>query len=72
MLTGKITRLLKDGRGFIETHEGVEFDFQRESLEDVEFEELEIGHAVEFMQDFKGNPGNSCAVHVRTSLRRVV
>ncbi len=72
MQTGKITRLLKDGRGFIETHEGVEFNFQRASLEDVEFEELEIGHAVEFMQDFKGNPENPCAVQVRTSLRRVV
>jgi cold shock CspA family protein len=68
MLKGKITRLLKDGRGYIETHDGAKFDFHRDSLEDVEFDELEIGQAVEFMQNFTGNPENPCAVQVRTSL----
>ena len=72
MLKGNITRLLKDGRGFIETHDGVEFAFHRDGLEDTEFEELEIGHAVEFMQDFVRNPENPGDVQVRTSLRRVV
>lgn len=72
MLTGKITRLLHDGRGFIESHDGVEFRFHRDDLDDLEFDQLEIGHAVEFAEDFDGNAVDRRAVQIKTSLRRVV
>jgi cold shock CspA family protein len=72
MLTGKITRLLKDGRGFIETHDGDKFDFQHTDLEDVEFEQLEIGHAVEFLKNPESHPESPTAIQIKTSLRRVI
>lgn len=71
MPTGKITHLLKDGRGFIESHEGLEIGFHRDDLEDLDFEKLEIGHAVEFVHDSEGHSQQSRAVQVR-ALRRAV
>ncbi len=71
MTTGKITHLLKDGRGFIESHEGIEIGFHRDDLEDQDFEQLEIGHAVEFVHDTEGHPLENRAVQVR-ALRRAV
>jgi cold shock CspA family protein len=72
MLKGKITRLLKDGRGFIETHDGDRYDFHHADLEEVEFEKLEIGLAVEFMKNPESHPDNPSAIQIKTSLRRVV
>ncbi len=71
MLSGKITHLLRDGRGFIESHDGAEFGFHRDDLDELDFDKLEIGHAVEFTQDLDGNPSDSRAVQIRT-LRRAV
>jgi cold shock CspA family protein len=72
MLKGTITQLLDDGRGFIGTHDGTEFRFHRDDLDDIEFDQLEIGHAVEFAEDFDGNAVDRRAVQIKTSLRRVV
>lgn len=71
-LHGKVTRLLDDGRGFIQTYDGAEFGFQRDDLADRDFDELEIGHAVQFLEDFDGNSDGRRAVQISTSLRRAV
>ncbi len=69
MIPGKITHLLKDGRGFIESENGMQFGFHQDDLEDLDFEKLEIGHAVEFVHDFEGQPLESRAVQVRAARR---
>jgi ribosomal subunit interface protein len=52
---GKVVRLFADeGYGFIETADGREFYFSRDNVVEPSFDRLEIGSAVQFIEDVAG------------------
>lgn len=55
VLRGKVIRLIPDeGHGFIETLEGEEVYFHRDNLAENNFEKLEEGSEVQFLEDIAG------------------
>ncbi len=70
MPKGTIRQRMERGFGFINTEEGKDLFFHRNSLEGVEFGSLFVGQGVEFEmgQDSKGRPQ---AVKVRLAETRV-
>jgi cold shock CspA family protein len=55
VLHGRIVRLMADeGYGFIETPEGEELYFHRDNLAENNFEKLEEGSEVKFLEDIAG------------------
>jgi cold shock CspA family protein len=55
VLRGKVIRLIPDeGYGFIETLEGEEVYFHRDNLAENNFEKLEEGSEVQFLEDIAG------------------
>lgn len=51
---GRVARLFEDGHGYIETADGTELYFQRDNLAYPQFDQLEIGTEVEFLQQVAG------------------
>lgn len=65
-MQGKVKRVVRDrGFGFIRTEEGREVFFHRSSLQDLTFEALNEGDAVEF--EVEEGPKGLRAVTVRSS-----
>jgi cold shock CspA family protein len=55
VLHGKVVRLLpEEGYGFIQTLEGEELYFHRDNLAENNFEKLEKGSEVKFLEDIGG------------------
>jgi ribosomal subunit interface protein len=55
VLRGKVVRLIaEEGYGFIQTHEGEELYFNRDNLAEDNFEKLEEGSEVQFLEDIGG------------------
>jgi cold shock CspA family protein len=55
VLHGRVVRLMADeGYGFIETPEGEELYFHRDNLAENNFEKLEEGSEVKFLEDIGG------------------
>lgn len=50
-LHGHVARLFEDGFGFIETADGQEYYFNRENMVTPSFEKLEVGNAVQFIEE---------------------
>lgn len=53
-LHGRVTKLFEEGYGFVETADGTELYFQRDNLAYPEFDQLEVGMEVEFLQQVAG------------------
>jgi len=53
-LHGRVTKLFTDGYGFVETTDGTELYFHRDNLAYPEFDHLEVGMEVEFLQQVAG------------------
>jgi len=64
---GRITKLFPElGYGFIETADGRELYFHRNSVMDTEFERLDVGDAVTFLEE-QGNKGPQATRIVSTN-----
>jgi len=67
---GKVARLFPDkGYGFIETDDGREFYFSRDNAFESSFDRLEIGAAVQFVEDVAGG-GRAHATRVSAGKHR--
>lgn len=53
-LHGRVARLFSDGVGFIETPDGREFYFARDNVVHPDFDKLEVGSEVQFLEDAGG------------------
>lgn len=53
-LHGRVTKIFEEGYGFIETPDGRELYFQRDNLAYPDFDELEIGTEVQFLEQVSG------------------
>lgn len=54
-LHGQVARIFADGFGFIETADGQEFYFSRENVVNPDFDKLEIGSEVQFIEEAAGD-----------------
>lgn len=50
-LHGHVARMFEDGFGFIETADGREFYFNRDNVVNPDFDKLEVGSAVQFIEE---------------------
>ncbi|MDP2783373.1 MAG: HPF/RaiA family ribosome-associated protein [Sulfurimicrobium sp.] len=50
-LHGNVARIFPDGFGFIETADGREFYFNRDNVVNPDFDKLEVGSAVQFIEE---------------------
>jgi len=53
-LHGHVARIFQDGFGFIETSDGQEFYFNRDNVVHPDFDKLEVGSEVQFIEEASG------------------